>query len=389
MLTFYDNIQYNGVKAHTFNIKGNKNNKEYNDTTNCWDTAAGCWSEQWDMHGSYSVNADKAWDDTKSAKTNEVYVGVTDTGRAPTLPDDLKGKVTDGLQFTQDDQGNVSFTNSVVDNGGENTEYHGTHVAGTIAANGNNIKGVAGHDDNVHVLAVKVLDDTGSGGFNAVNAGVEWALGAEPGYDLVPKDTPANPHPAKVINLSLGAQKSPFMSDSDWATEVQNFCSAWGKVVTLAHQKNATLVIAAGNGDPFTGQPTDVYDSLPAGCSTNEDVVVTATGTKGEAAFYSNTTNNPQTLGNNISVAAPGGNDSSFSNNAEQILSTSYDENTNKPSYRYLQGTSMATPHVVGTVALLYSLNPSLTYTDVNKVLSSSKTDNVLDADKAVKQEVN
>lgn len=333
------------------------------------------WNEQWDMHGPYSVHADTAWNLIAGKNLSDVTVAITDTGIAPNAPNDIKNRVIHGLYFTQSGSEPVSFTTDPTDHG----SFHGTHVAGTIGAVGPVVKGVTAKADSVELVAVKVLGDNGSGSFDAVDAGVEWAVGANAGYDKVPNNAPVNAHPAQVVNLSLGAQKQPWTSQKDWNTFSEEYCKSWQYVVDVAHQHNATLVIAAGNGNFFG--PTDIAESLPAGCTNGDSVVVSATGPKGQMAFYSNTANNAQTLGNNTSITAPGGNDSTGNNKGDEILSTVDN------GYGFMQGTSMATPHVAGVTALIYATHPGISYNEVQVKLKSSETDanhNILDASVAV-----
>ncbi|TNF69056.1 MAG: hypothetical protein EP298_04865 [Gammaproteobacteria bacterium] len=333
------------------------------------------WDEQWDMHGPYSVHADSAWDQLKNKNLSDVTVAITDTGIASNAPTDINNRVIRGLYFSQSGSEPVTFTNDPTDHG-PGSGFHGTHVAGTIGAQGPVVLGVTAKAPSVKLVAVKVLSDSGSGSFDAVDAGVEWAVGANPGYDMIPTSAPVNEHPAQVVNLSLGAQKQPWTSDKDWNTFAQEYCKKWQYVVDAAHQHNATLVIAAGNGNYFG--PTDVSESLPAGCTSGDSVIVSATGPEGEMAFYSNTANNPKTVGNNFPVKAPGGNDSDRKHTEKEILSTINN------GYGFMQGTSMATPHVVGVAALVYAVNSGINYQDVQKKLQSSTTDGILDASIAV-----
>ena len=174
---------------------------------------------------------------------------------------------------------------------------HGTHVTGIAAAETNNITGTAGVSWGAQAMIVKVLDQEGNGWYSDVAAGIIYAVD----------------NGAEVINLSLGGSH-PDQTLQD--------------AVNYAYAKGALLVAAAGN-DGAAG----VF--YPAAC---EHVIAVAATDQNDAwADFSN-------YGPEVDIAAPG----------ESILST-------WPwldLYYYKHGTSMATPHVSGAAALLWSLRP-------------------------------
>ena len=171
---------------------------------------------------------------------------------------------------------------------------HGTHVAGTIAASTNNGVGVAGMGYATSLIIGKVLGDDGSGYTSWSASGIYWA--ADQG--------------AKVISMSLGSTTS---------------CSVtYQAAIDYAWARGAVVVAAAGN-DGTLGTDS------PASC--NHVVSVAASTTSDALAYFSN-------YGPTITVAAPG----------DSILST-----TNDGSYGYKSGTSMATPHVAGLLALIWA----------------------------------
>jgi len=170
---------------------------------------------------------------------------------------------------------------------------HGTHVAGIAAAMTNNGIGVAGLGYTSTIMNVKVLGDTGSGAYSGVASGIIWA--ADNG--------------AEVINLSLGGS-----SASSTLEDAINY--AWSKGVVV--------VAAAGNN----GDTTPSYPAYYTNC-----VAVAATDTDDTLAYFSN-------YGKWVDVAAPG----------VSIYSTLKDN-----GYGYKSGTSMASPHVAGLAALVFT----------------------------------
>jgi subtilisin family serine protease len=188
---------------------------------------------------------------------------------------------------------------------------HGTHVAGIIAALDNEI-GVVGVAPGAELYAVKVLNKQGSGFISWVVAGIEWSISNE----------------MQVISMSLGST-----SDSTTLHDV----------ITLAYSRGIVLVAAAGNSGP--GENTVEY---PA--KYGEVIAVGATDADDNVASWSS-------RGSELELAAPG----------VSIYST-YKGGT----YATLSGTSMACPHVTGTVALILQKNPCLTPNEVRGILRGS-----------------
>ncbi|WP_286927723.1 MULTISPECIES: S8 family serine peptidase [Aeromicrobium] len=216
------------------------------------------------------------------------------------------------------------------------SSWHGTHVAGTIAARANNGIGVAGVAPGVKVQPVRALGHCG-GWDSDIAAGILWAAG----YDLRDYGVPLNRTPARVINLSLGGE-------SEDPAEVEYFCEYYGGVAADARAKGATLVAAAGNASASTIFP--LAGSVPASC--DGYVSVTATSDTGHRAWYS-------TAGDGADIAAPGGDQNiQPSSETRGILSTlnQGSEGPTEPGYGWYQGTSMAAPAVAAGAALLYSL---------------------------------
>jgi serine protease len=217
-----------------------------------------------------------------------------------------------------------------------NSSWHGTHVAGTIAAKTNNSLGIAGIAFNAKIQPVRVLGKCGGYTSDIADA-ITWASGG------TVSGVPANATPAKVLNLSLGGSGS-------CGTTTQT-------AINGARSRGASVIVAAGNS------AVNASNATPANCS--GVVAVAALDRYGARAYYSN-------YGTVVALAAPGGDMRSSASNG--ILST-LNAGTTTPgadNYAYYQGTSMATPHVAGVAALLYSLKPSATPDEIRTALTSS-----------------
>ncbi|QPF75112.1 S8 family serine peptidase [Roseateles sp. DAIF2] len=306
------------------------------------------YSSQWDLfEATGGIRAPAAWD---RATGTGVVVAVIDTGHRPHA--DLTGQLVAGYDMitqtatANDGNGRDSDPSDPGDwsTAGEcgtgqparNSSWHGTHVAGTIAAKTNNSLGVAGIAFNAKIQPVRVLGKCG-GYTSDIADGITWASGGSV------SGLPANATPAKVLNLSLGGSGS-------CGTTTQN-------AVNGARSRGASVIVAAGNSN------ANASGFTPASCS--GVVTVAATDRYGARAYYSN-------YGTVVALAAPGGDVRSSSSNG--ILST-LNAGTSTPgadNYSFYQGTSMAAPHVAGVAALLYSAKPSATPDQITAALKGS-----------------
>ncbi len=305
------------------------------------------YAEQWHYFESTGgLRANTAWDIATGAGVN---VAVLDTGYRNHT--DLSGQFVQGYDFisTADIGGDGNGRDSDAQDPGDSvtagqcgagepasgSSWHGTHVAGTIAAKTNNSVGVAGVAFGAKIVPVRVLGKCGGYTSDIADA-IIWSSGG------TVTGVPANANVAKVINMSLGGGGA---CDATTQTAING-----------ARSRGTTVVVAAGN------ENQNASNSSPANCV--GVVTVAATNRSGGRAWYSN-------FGANVDVAAPGG-DTSVNSNG--ILST-LNAGTTVPgadNYAFFQGTSMATPHVAGVVALMLQKTPGMTPDAVEAKLKSS-----------------
>ena len=295
------------------------------------------YNEQWHyFEATGGMGLPAAWDLTTGSG---VVVAVLDTGI--TNHSELNANEVAGYDFISsssiagDGNGRDSNPNDEGDfETGSSSSWHGTHVAGTVAAVTNNNAGVAGVAFNAKVMPVRVLGK-GGGTTSDIADAITWASGG------TVSGVPANSNAAEVINLSLGGSGS-------CDTTTQN-------AINGAVSRGTVVVIAAGNSN------ANVSGFTPASC--NNVISVASNDRQGNRASYSN-------YGSLIDVTAPGGETATTANG---VLSTLNSGSTtpSTESYAFYQGTSMAAPHVAGLVALMQSKAVS-TPADVESILKST-----------------
>ncbi|WP_062263963.1 S8 family peptidase [Endozoicomonas arenosclerae] len=311
------------------------------------------YNEQWHYFESTAgSNLPAAWDITTGR--SDVIVGVIDTGIV--YHKDIDGNVVSGHDFISHswiandgggrDQNAIDSGDAITSAGAcgysngqpvppapTESSWHGTHVSGTIAAESNNSTGVAGVAWNAKVMPLRALGRCGGYTSDIIDA-MRWAAGLDV-YGMS-----RNTNPVKVINMSLGgfSYSCP-----------QSYQNAINEVVSAG----VTVVVAAGN------ENTNVAYATPANCS--NVITVGAIDRGGDRSWYSN-------YGSNVDISAPGGETRYYGNG---VLSTANAGATaaTQDNYEYYQGTSMATPHVAGVAALMYSINPNLTPARVEEII--------------------
>ena len=299
------------------------------------------------------INLPAAWDITTGDPS--ITVAVLDTGVLLNHPD-LQGQLVAGYDFVSDVQSAADGDGIDPDpddpgdgSGRQPSSFHGTHVAGTVAAASNNFIGVAGVAWNAKIMPVRILGVAGGTTFD-ISEGVRYAAGLANDSGQV-----ANP-PVDIMNLSLGgpAPCSPVEQD----------------VFALARQAGVAVVVAAGNANQ------DAASFSPASC--DNVITVSAVGIDKNKASYSN-------FGTTIDVAAPGGDNSPDLNGDgffDGVLSTVGDDESGLIvfTYKFDAGTSMASPHMAGVVALMKSVNANLTPSQIDQMLVNGElTDDIGD----------
>lgn len=290
------------------------------------------------------INLPQAWE--ISTGDPDVIVAVLDTGILSQHPD-LTGQLVAGYDFISvldvaaDGDGVDGDPEDPGDQGmGDASSFHGTHVAGTVAAASDNARGVTGVAWGARIMPVRVLG-VGGGTVLDISQGIRFAAGLANSSGTLPARA------ADVINMSLG---SPANSRT--------------LLDALIAARNAGVILIAAAGNEGSEQPS--YPAAYPGV-----VSVSAVDMDRNRAPYSN-------YGATIDVAAPGG-DTSLDRNGDSygdgILSCGGDDSGGTIRYNYLlyQGTSMAAPHVAGVAALMKAVDPAMTPADFDTMLAAGE----------------
>lgn len=283
------------------------------------------------------IDANLAWDLTTGSSS--FVVGVADSGIRSTHQDITANRWTNpgevaGDRIDNDGNGRVDdtwgwdFWNN--DNNPTDDNGHGTHTSGTIGARGNNALGVTGVAWTVRLAGLKIGSASGSVSATAAASALNYCVG-------------------KGIRLSNHSWGGP------------SFNSTLNSAITSARSAGHLIIAAAGNGgSDGIGDNNDSLPNYPASYSQDNIISVMAIDNNGARAGFSN-------FGaTSVDLAAPG-----------VTIASTY--NTNNSSYVYLDGTSMATPHVTGVAALVWSRYPSWTYSQVrSRILSTTRANAAL-----------
>lgn len=257
------------------------------------------------LWGMNKISAPAAWDN--SIGSQSVVVGVLDTGIDYNHPD-LKGNLWPGRGYNA-----ITGSNDPLDDNG-----HGTHVAGTIGAAGNNGQGVTGVNWNVQLMACKFMDSAGSG----TTAGAIECLN----YFRQQKAAGVN---IVATNNSWGG--------SGYSRSLHDVINS---------QRDILFIAAAGNN----ASNNDTTASYPANYQLPNVISVAATTSSDTLSSFS------QYGRRMVSIAAPGSN----------IYSTKMNS-----SYGAMSGTSMAAPHVTGLAALVKAHNPAADWRSIRNLILS------------------
>lgn len=288
------------------------------------------------------INLPGAWDITTGSP--EVLVAIIDTGvliNHPDLAANLDVNDPDGVDFisqssvANDGDGADQDADDAGDAGNPDgsASFHGTHVAGTVAAVGDNGTGVSGVCWTCQIMPLRALGVDGGSGFD-INQAVRYAAGLANDYGILPA------RPADIINMSLGGG---------------GFSNFEQSTFNDVREAGVIVVAAAGNAGTSDFAFPASYEGV---------ISVAAIGPDRQRAPYSQ-------FNTAVDVAAPGGN-ARLGREAQVASTIGFGRGSPADvefGFGFLQGTSMATPHMAGVVALMKALHPGLTPAVLDSVL--------------------
>jgi serine protease len=274
------------------------------------------------------IDAPEAWDVITGR--HETIVAVIDTGIDYNHPDlaaniwvnadEIPGnRIDDDKNGYVDDVHGFDFVNR--DGDPMDDHFHGTHVAGTIGAVGDNGQGIAGVNWSIQIMALKFLDSSG-GGYTS----------------------------DAIEALNYAVANGAIASNNSWGGG--GFSAAFQTAVQNAANKGHIFVAAAGND----GSNNDTEPFYPAGYNVDNVVSVAATDRNDNLAYFSNYGSK------SVELAAPGVN---IYSTFPTRLTDAMRDGGFSTHYASISGTSMATPHVTGVIALVASLHPDWSYEQI------------------------
>ncbi len=308
---------------------------------------------QWDMNNNgltggfidADIDAPEAWDIFTGS--SETVVAIIDTG-IDYLHTDLRDNmwqnpgeipgdgIDNDLNGYIDDVFGIAPINGPTATDPMDGAGHGTHVAGTVGATGNNGIGISGVNWDVQLMAVKILDDTGTGSLAASVAGITYVT---------------------MMREQFGI--NVLVSNNSWGTAPGVPGSPLERAAIEAHINSGILFVAAAGNDDNNN---DILPSYPASFDLDGIVSVAATSHFDLLSSYSN-------FGQlSVDLAAPGGDGA----DNEVILSTWPPGVDPFAAYNQIQGTSMASPHVAGVAALIRGLAPEFSVLQTKQLLLDS-----------------
>ena len=297
------------------------------------------------------IRAEQAWNITTGNRS--VVVGVIDTGidinhedlhdniwtnpgeiAGNGIDDDGNGFVDDihGWDFAHNDATVFDYTLPTYpppDSYTGDIDDHGTHVAGTIGATGNNATGVVGVNWQVSLMSLKFLAEDGAGSTSDLLNAFSYAKAMRQLWESSGGTKGAN---IRILNNSYGGD---------------NFSQAELDAIRALSDAGILFVVSAGNEGTFN----DLFPVYPSNYISPNLISVAASSGGGQRASFSNWGEAT------VNVTAPG----------EFILST-----TPKNTYKFAEGTSMAAPHVSGSAALVCALSPSISMQKLRSVMMYS-----------------
>jgi subtilisin family serine protease len=283
-------------------------------------------ANQW---GIFKIQAPEAWD-TETGK-GSVVIAILDTG-VDYDHEDLE----DNMWKDSNGYYGYDFVNGDNDPDDDYSRSHGTHCAGIAAAVTNNGIGIAGVSWKSKIMAVKILDDTGSGTLDRELDGINYAVD----------------NGADIISMSFGTVDYPPPSSK-----------AERDAINDAYEKGCLLVAASGNDNqPYVAYPAAYENVIAVGASNASDERCDVSD------WDYDLLGNPRgsNYGPELDVVAPG----------DSILSTvRMGTGTVDPNYDNMDGTSMATPFVSGLAALILSHLPGLAPSDVRRIIERTADD--------------